>query len=423
MYASLPDENRRRAWQLERLNSVWSVVSRKVPAHAALVKSGAAPARFDSLEQFASVVPQTTKRDVQTRPAEFTDPTRPADVVYTTGGSTGQPTSIPGWNSERLWLGPDRWMARSWYGITPADELFMIWGHSHLLGTGVRARMKGLLRRTKDRLLGYRRFSAYNLDEARLREAGDIILATRPRYILGYSGALDCFARANADRAEAFRSLGLKAVIASGEIFPAADSVSVIHRTLGAPVAMEYGSVETGVMAHTAPGDSPDRMGMFRVMWRSFLIEAGDPGPDGGHPLLVTALYPMKFPLVRFRIGDEAAPVPGDGRIGLTRLQRIIGRTLDAITLVGGGAVHFDVFEQAATSAPGVERFQLVVRGDAITLNIIAPGVDQKKARQQIEATLAKLDPRVAHTAINFTDRMVQTVAGKTPALVRQPAA
>lgn len=421
-YAARLSGPERHEWQLARFNEVWGAMSDRVPAYAALKRSGRAPARFENWEQFRAQMPEINKRDIQTRAAELTDPSRPGQVMYTTGGSTGEPTSIPGWKSEARFLIPDRWMARSWYGISPQDDLFMIWGHHHLLGQGPRARVRGLLRRTKDRLLGYRRFSAYNLDEQRMLEAGDAILAMRPRYIIGYSGSLDLLARANAHRAHQFAVIGLRAVIASGEVFPAADSVQVIGRTLGAPMAMEYGSIETGVMAYTAPHPSNGSLGRFQVMWRSYFIEAGEPSSTGSRPLFITALFPMKFPLIRFRIGDEAMIAAGESPVGLAQIDRIVGRTIDSISLAGGGTVHFDIFEQAATSAPEVRRFQLVVCGTDLTLNIHAPGADHDRVRRTITATLLRLDPRVAKTRIEFTEHMVQSIAGKTPILVRRAA-
>lgn len=421
-YAQRMTEPERLAWQLERINDIWSGITQRVPAHRDLVASGKAPRQFDSLEQYVATVPALTKSDVQTRTPEFTDPSRPAEVTYTTGGSTGQPTSVPGWKCESAHLIPDRWMARSWYGITPMDNLFMVWGHSHLLGKGASAQIKGLVRRAKDRLLGYYRYSAYNLDNPRLRQAGDLILRLRPNYVIGYSGALDLLARANEHHAKRFAELNLKAVVASGEIFPAKDSADVISGVFGARVAMEYGSVETGVMAYTLPPAFGCPLGYFHNMWRSYFFDCGEPGPTGGRPVYVTALFPMKFPLVRFQIGDEVELVPGDAPLGLTRMARVIGRTLDAVNLPQGGTVHFDVFEQAATSIPGVRRFQLVVNGAVQKLVIVAPGVDQQAARQQISATLARIDPRLASTPIEFAERLSQTRAGKTPTLLRLSA-
>ena len=81
--------------------------------------------------------------------------------------------------------------------------------------------------------------------------------------------------------------------------------------------------------------------------------------------------------------------------------------------------VHFDVFEQAVSGAPGVRRFQLLVQGTELTINIYTPGSDHEAVRRYIHAALLRLEPRVAATPIVFTDRLMQTVAGKTPAMLR----
>ena len=111
-----------------------------------------------------------------------------------------EPLRVPVWKSEARIASQDLWYARSWFGISPADRLFMIWGHSHLLGNGMTGRINGLTRNWKDRLLGYQRWPAYVIGDAELRSAAEAMLRFRPGYVLGYSWALDRFARVNRER-------------------------------------------------------------------------------------------------------------------------------------------------------------------------------------------------------------------------------
>ncbi|MCX5689802.1 MAG: hypothetical protein NTV94_08485, partial [Planctomycetota bacterium] len=302
-YAPALSDEQRMAWQLEQINRNWAVQQTTIPAYIEAVRSGRLPRSFASLSEFTQRVQPTTKKMVQTQMAELSDPTKPQDFAFTTGGSTGQPTSFPFWNSEAAHSIPDRWMCRRWYGVQPSDRLFMIWGHSHLLGTGLKGKFKAKQRIWKDSMLGYYRFSAYQLDPAKLRPACDEMLRFRPQYLLCYSSALDYFCRVNVDRADELKKLNLKMAFGTGESFPYPDTAEWVNKTLSCPCAMEYGSIETGIMGFSRPVQRG--MGHFDLFWRSYLFEANEVGPTGGRVVRITSLFPKKFPLMRYEIGDE----------------------------------------------------------------------------------------------------------------------
>jgi len=406
----------RLAWQLGRINELWTEQQQRIPAYIDSVASGGLPRAFGSVQEFVERFPATTKKMVQTDMDRLSDPSRPADFTFTTGGSTGEPTKIPFWNSEHFHSIPDRWMCRAWYGVRPSDRLFMIWGHSHLLGTGLKGWLNGRWRGLKDSMLGYRRFSAYQLDPAKLRAACDEMLAYRPRYVIGYSAALGYFCRVNADRAAELHALKLRMAVGTGESFPFEDSVQVINRTLGCPVAMEYGSVETSIMGFSRPATVG--MGWFDLFWRSFFFEAGEPGPSGGRVIRVTSLFPKKFPLLRYEIGDEVTLVGNDSPLGLARVQQIVGKTLSFVTLADGTKVHSVAFEHSVRTVPGVERFQLISKAGDISLRVVAPTADKAKATAAIQTMMHRIHPSLATARIEFTDQLIQTVAGKTPMVI-----
>ena len=231
-----------RTWQLQQFNQIWPAISERIPFYAALVREKKMPPRFESWEQFRSAMPIIDRAAVQTDGANLIDRTRPSDFVRTTGGSTSQPIQIPSWRSELEYGNKDMWFARSWFDIEPSDKLFLIWGHSHQLGRGIRGKLNAFRREMKDALLGYRRVSAYDLSEPAMRRAGKALLKFRPAWVMAYSVALDQFARANIDLANEFRALKLKAAIATGESFPRSDSAKRIAELFCCRVAMEYGA-------------------------------------------------------------------------------------------------------------------------------------------------------------------------------------
>jgi phenylacetate-coenzyme A ligase PaaK-like adenylate-forming protein len=260
-----PDEIER--YQLERLNAHWRGAMEAIPHYRQLAAERKLPAEFRSIGEYQKLVPPLTKAILQqgAKSCSWSNP-RP-DRFRTTGGSTATPLQMPSWTQEYRATYGDIWVGRGWYGIEPRDRLFLFWGHSHLLGSGWRGWVNGKVRRMKDALQNYVRHSCYDLGDEALDRAGRRLIESQARYVLGYGYSLDRLARANAFRRDAFRRLQLKAVIGAAEGFPFADTADVLADVFGCPVGMEYGSVETGLIAHTTPE------GGYRVLWRSVLVE------------------------------------------------------------------------------------------------------------------------------------------------------
>lgn len=414
-YAADVDRGARRAAQLDALNRAWADAVLRVPHWGDLVRAGDLPPRFDALEQFAERVPPTGRNEVSRLGDRLAAGGRPADFQRMTGGSTAEPVRLPAWRSELSDAVGDTWVGRSWYGVGPAARLFLIWGHSHLLGTGWRGRWNGWKRRVADALLGYERFSAYDLDDARLRAAADRLRAFRPDWMLGYSVALDRFARANADRAEELRALRLALVVATSEGFPAPDSAARLADLFGAPVAMEYGSVETGALAHTHPD------GGYRVFWRRFLLEV-DAEPGGRGAVRVTSLTPRKFPLVRYELGDEIELGEGEGAdpVGPARFARVLGRCNDYVPTADGALIHSEAFSHAVRPCAAVRAFQVARTDSGLVLRVETAGTVALDAEEigGIRERLARVHPELGAVEVRTVPALERTVAGKTRMVV-----
>lgn len=319
------------------------------------------------------------------------------------------------WRSERSVGRKDLWFARSWFDLTPSSRLFLIWGHSHLLGSGVRGRLNGMRRTLADKVLGYYRFSAYDLSEDRLTAASKELLSFRPQYLVAYAGALDLFANHNRQNSEAYRKLNLKLAIATAESFPKPDSARIISEVLGCTVAMEYGSVETGLIAHTAPG------GEFKVFWRHYFLEGSESEHvPGAYELLVTSLYPRSCPLVRYRIGDLISNDPESPAFS-QQFSSVIGRCNDVLEIPGGPTVHSEAFSHAIKDNRSISNFQVVQskRGD-LELNYVAASPLDDAGLALIRDRLKRINPMLERIPIKRVELLEQTIAGKTQRIFRQ---
>lgn len=414
-YAQVRTPKEIRDWQLATFNQLWAAISKNVPFYDALVRKGKVPSEFESWEEFRNTLPVVDRRLVQQRGAELKDPTRPMDFVRTTGGSTSEPVQLPAWRSELDLANADVWWARSWFGIDPSDKLFLIWGHRHLLGKGIKGLSNSYVRQLKDRLAGYYRFSAYDIRPSKLRGAGDIFLNFKPAYVIAYAGALDRFARVNEGRAKEFHRLGLKAAIATTECFPRSDSREFISDVLGCPVAMEYGAIETGPIAHERPNK------MFQLFWRHYVIEGFESAVvPRNYDIYITSLYPRAFPLIRYVIGDLISTDPNDASFNQQFLA-IKGRSNEAIVLTNGSTVHPQAFRDCISWSRSITNFQIVQKsaGD-IELCFIATGPVPQADLAEIHRRLIRVNHGFEKLAFREVDSLIQTAAGKSRMIVKE---
>ncbi len=400
--------------QLRIWNQRWREIIASVPYYQRLKEQLHLPEQFSSWEEFRAKMPITTRQTIQNHAAEMSSTVRRANFYRQTGGSTAQPIQVPAWRSELRYTTPDIWLGRSWYGISPDSRLFLLWGHSHLLGTGWRALLRRTQRELKDWLVGIYRFSAYDLRPSVLRSAIGAMIRFRPDFVMGYSVALDLVARTCEQLKIDLRHLELKVVLGAAECFPASDSQQRLSNLFGCPVAMEYGSVETGLMAHTWPE------GGYRVFWKTYFLEAEDSATSIGRPVLVTSLFPRCVPLIRYRIGDEIVlDDSSEPSYGLASFQRVLGRCNDYVLLSDGAVLHSEVFTHALRWCEEVLGYQVVQNGKQIQLRIMPRGKLSVESRREIQARLAKVHPALAEVPLVEVERLQQTIAGKTSMVVR----
>jgi phenylacetate-CoA ligase len=220
--------------------------------------------------------------------------------------------------------------------------------------------------------------------------------------------ALDRFAAANADRAGEFRRIGLRAAVATAESFPGPGSREEIAALLGCPVVMEYGSVETGPLAHEGPD------GAWRGFWRDYLLELAPGTGDGAaREILVTGLHPRRLPLVRYRIGDLAEG-PGTAAPPGREIDRLRGRVNDLLLLGDGSRIHSEVVAHALRAAPSVRYFQVVrTPGGGFRIEVEAEGGLPAPEAAAVRERLGRAHPSLAGTVLVAVPGLRTSVAGK----------
>lgn len=240
------------------------------------------------------------------------------------------------------------------------------------------------------------------------------MLRFRPRYLLGFSVSLDRFALANQHLAPSFHQLRLKVVSGVSEAFPRDDSPDVISKVFGAPVAMEYGTNETDLIAHTRP------QGGYSIFWGSHFCEAVQPGATGGRKIRITCLFPRCFPLIRYEVGDEIDLEPGDEELGVARFRHLTGRSFDVVTLADGTLLHCQCFDVAVRPCPEIIGYQVVFSGGRLSLDYLSPDIIPESRIKRVRELLYRVHPSLADIDIRRAERLEQTAAGKTKLLLKR---
>lgn len=400
--------------QLNALNLRWNEAVNSIEHWSTLFSRGIVPRHFSSLEEYIKSVPLMTKADIQSGQMSYKHP-RP-NTFRITGGSTAEPIQVPSWKDEYSHTRMDPWLGRHWLGIHPNDKMFLFWGHAHLLGSGWRGRLNAVVRLLKDRVQGYERVSCYDLTEERLRAVGDKLVSSSANFVVGYSHALDALARVNSDRADKFHAKKFKAIIAAAEGLPMEDSRSVIETTFGTKLAMEYGSVETNLIAHSNNEDTYD------VFWNNYMLEFK---PENSYSdiseVLVTSLYPRCTPLFRYSIGDKFRLGSGEC-VGpsVISFADVIGRSNSFVKVPGGPKLHSEVFSHLVRDIQCINAYQIVSTPSTLFLDLVTekPGIDSV-IEAQIMAKAERASPGLSSVMqIREVSTLHKSIAGKLPMVV-----
>lgn len=402
-------------YQLNKFNKLWKEIQKNVPYYNKLVKTSELPKKIKKWEDFMEL-PIGDRSFMRENVKEFSDTKKKPDRWINTGGSTGTPLNYPKWDSESKYNEANTWYARTFYNIKRSDKMFRLWGHSHTLGKGL-SKYKNLIKlKIGHSLIGYTRFSAYDLSEENLKLAGEEILKSKPDYIIGYSKALNLLAQYNQEKRDDFHNLNLKAIIGAAEGFDKESDKTLVSDVFGCDVGLQYSSMETYLMAHTNPSEG------YKVLWGNNLLECvdeeGNPAKTGR--VLVTTLYPRAFPLVRYEIGDIIVNTTKDGH-SVYEFEEVQGRDNDFLKLDDKTTIHSEAISHAIKYSDKITAYQIRYTKDSKhTIYLISNEIITEKDKNEIQKRLSKIDERLSKINVEQADMLKQTIAGKTKWLIEE---
>jgi phenylacetate-CoA ligase len=368
--------------QAKRLRAIVAHAADNVPFYAKLYESlDMDPTGIRRLSDLRTL-PIVTKQ--QFRDIPLTERTAIGTDVKscrtrTTSGSTGIPITVliePSAMARRVALWLRRFRA---YGIGLRDRVcIVIPGERHKSFFSSSTGATGFIMKSKIRTL--------SLAED-IRENADLISRWNPTVIVGpasYHRTLIKFFE------ETGRDLGLRVVIANGEMLDGLTRKQMAEKYHTDSVFETWGAAEVGPMAWECPTHSG-----YHVNAESIIVEflreglpvaRGEPGE-----LCVTNLYRRATPAVRYLLGDVATLVDEDcpcGR-GLPLMKQKLGRLVDYVIARNGTLVSPYRIMQVLEDVVGVAQYRVIQDSKghievqaAVNANVISPDRTVKELEQ-----------------------------------------
>ena len=357
-------------------------------------------------------LPLLTKDELRTSAREMITPERRARVRgCKTSGSTGEPLKF---YRDGVMFGRTlaaAYRAQRWYGLDVGSPMAMLWG----IPTG---RWDRFQMRIRDYALNRFREEEYNLSPEVLSAFFKKMQRRKPSFIFGYSSMLYEFALFCRERELDVASLGLKAAICTAESI-APHQREVMSAVFQAPVVSEYGAAEVGIVSYQCP------KGNHHVSDDTVLLELLD--DDGGTVeegeigrVVVTALFSHAAPIIRYDLGDLAVRKRGSCPcgVGLSLLDRIVGRTSGVIVTPSGRCFHsiviYYIMKDFAEAYGGVKQFRVRQRRlDLLEVQLVTEEGFSGEAREWLGTTLRDTFGESVRVKLSLEDELTRMPSGK----------
>ncbi len=334
---------------------------------------------------------------------------------FSTGGSTGAPLTF--------FLGPTRvssdvaarMRAESWFGVTPADPEFAIWG------SPVELTKQDHLRDLRDRVLRTRLLSAFEMNSETMTRYLDEIERRGCRRVFGYPSSIALLCEHARREKRDLRKLGVKAVFVTAE-YLYEHWRSTIAETFGCPVGNGYGGRDSGFVAHECPA------GGMHITADRLIVEIvddqGRPQPIGqAGEIVVTNLDTPEMPFIRYRTGDVGVLAAHSCTCGRTLplLERVDGRKTDFIVAPDGRLMHGLSLIYVIREIRGIEAFRITQkRLTGFEVEIVRNHQYDPKSEERIREGFSRRLRAPVAVQVRYTELIPPTASGKARHVVSE---
>lgn len=239
-------------------------------------------------------------------------------------------------------------------GVQVGERRAYLWG-SPIESNGSR------LRHWRDRLLNEILLDAFEMSPPQCDDHLKTIQSFKPRLLYGYPSAVALLAAHARDRFPPGAFPWLRVVVLTGEEITD-EQTALVREVFDCRVVAEYGSRETGLMAHDCPRG---RMHIFSPHVHIEIMADGLPLPPGNcGEIVCTTLTTRAQPMIRYRVGDVGSldPAPCPCGLPFPTLRIEGGKITGFIALPDGRLCHGAVTSHVLRDQPGVVEFKTYQR-------------------------------------------------------------
>lgn len=395
--------------QEQRLRAMLQCAATNVPYYRDLFRDLRLDVRTLRQSTDLQAIPLLTKEIIRQNLEQLRNIKARRVQKFSTGGSTGAPLMF--------FLGATRvssdvaarMRAESWFGVTPVDPEFALWG------SPVELSKQDRLRDLRDRILRTRLLSAFEMSSETMTRYLDEMERQGCRRVFGYPSSIALLCEHAGREKRDLRKLGVQAVFVTAE-YLYDHWRSTIAEAFGCPVANGYGGRDSGFVAHECPA------GGMHITADRLIVEIvddqGKPQPVGhSGEIVVTNLDTPEMPFIRYRTGDVGALAAHPCACGRTLplLERVDGRKTDFIVAPGGRVMHGLSLIYVLRQIEGIEAFRITQkRLTFFEVEIVRGQQYDPNSEERIrEAFSQRLRAPVA-LQVRYSGSITPTASGKT---------
>ncbi len=400
---------RLRELQLQRLQQLLAEAASGVPYYRELfTRIGFAPGDLRSLDDLPRL-PRLDKPTIRAHQRELAHEQAQDLGRSSTGGSSGEPM-VFGLAKRRVSHDvAAKWRATRWWGVDFGDPEVVVWASPIELGAQDRVRL------LRDALFRSTLVPAFEMSEARLDAALQLIRRRRPRMLFGYPSALALVAQHAERRGMAMDDFGARVAFCTGERLYD-EQRAAIARVFGVAVANGYGGRDAGFIAHQCPEGGLHLTAEDLIV--ELLDDEGNPVPMGEPgEIVVTHLQTRDFPFIRYRTGDIGVfdPQPCACGRGLPLLREVQGRANDFVMAADGTLMQSAALTYVLRELDGIEAFKIIQESLALTrvLLVVQPGFDRESASGRIAAQFRRRLGEAVTVQVDYVDAIAPERSGK----------
>ena len=403
--------------RLDKFNVVWRDAFENVPFYAEWKVRHELP---DAIRDIAELSkwPILEKKDLILNRDKLVrkDVTRYHESV--TGGATGEPLHFRTMAGESDVVAANKWIGWARMGIYPDSRCFVLWGHRHFYGQTLMGNLRFAWRQFKDWMTNNLRADATDLSQKALKKDVERLIRFRPEGVIAYSASLLALVRSCKVYREKCQHLGIKAIICTAGPLTKEER-DEIGSFFNAPVGMEYGSMEGGVMAYQTPMQD----GHYEVFDKTHIIHAVPEPVSGNSQVLVTKLYPSYLPLIRYKIGDYILGENTDKDGTVKGFGEVYGRVGDEVDMENGIKFHGQSFMTCAEGFDKIIAYQIRVNkksGQVIFAVQTLSTLDEDERNEIIKRAAHMSGLAQASITVQEAKELVKAPSGKIRLVVEE---